>query len=152
MIQEPREISKTTIQCKSEEEIINKALQNTTPREQSIQERTDEMVRLIFQGKKNFTEIAQELGVARSTLYDDWNRWKQTEEAKQVDWEWWSLYKRLKRVNPSKALECLTRIKYRLTTEKIEVKEEIKEIKLVWNVNSDPNNPIQPTRNAEGIP
>ena len=135
---EPRQISNTTyVTPKSEEEIINKALQNTTPREQSIQERTDEMVRLIFQGKKNFTEIAKDLRVARSTLYDDWNRWKQTEEAKQVDWEWWSLYKRLKRVNPSKALECLTRIKYRLTTEKIEVKEEIKQISISWTVSDD---------------
>jgi len=43
----------------------------------------------------------------------------------------------LKRVNPSKALECLTRIKYRLTTEKIEVKEEIKQISISWVVSDD---------------
>ena len=109
-----KQISNTTIiMPKTEQQIVAKALQNATPREQEIQERTDEMIRLIFQGRKSFTEIAKDLGVARSTLYADWNRWKQTEEAQQVDWEWWNLYKKLKRVNPSKALECLTRIKYR---------------------------------------
>ena len=109
---------------KTEEEIIAKALKTEqigTPKEQSKQEITDQLIRLVFQGKKNFSEIAQELGIGRTTAYTYWNDWKHTEEAAQVDWEWWSLYRRLKRVNPAKALECLTRIKYRLTTEKLEV-------------------------------
>lgn len=120
---EGKQVSRTeiTFPPKSEEEIIAKALQNVTPKEQTTQELTDKLVRLVFQGKKNFSEIAHDLGISRPTAYRYWNDWKRTEEASQVDWEWWSLYKRLKRVNPAKALECLTRIKYRLTTEKLEV-------------------------------
>jgi hypothetical protein len=121
-------------QTMTEEEIVTKALQNITPTQQEIQDRTDKMLKLVFQGQKNFTQIAIELGVSRNQAYEYWRRWKDTEEASQVDWEWWNLYRKLKRKNPAKALECLTRIKYRMTTEKMELKAEIKEIRLSWDV------------------
>ncbi len=117
---------------KTEQEIIAKALQNNTPKQQEIQDRTDALLKLLFQGRKNFTKIAEIIGVSRNQAYEYWRRWKQSEEADQVDWEWWTLYRRLKRVNPTKALECLTRIKYRMTTEKTELKADIREIHLEW--------------------
>jgi transposase-like protein len=116
-----------------------------TPRRQSRQEITDNLIRLIFQGRHNFSEIAKELGISRATAWRYWTRWKQTEEAQAVDWEWWNLYNQVRVVNPEKALECLTRIKYRMTTEKLEVQKTIKEIKLAWNVNTNTNDSVHTT-------
>ena len=142
---EGKQLTRTEyITPKTEKEIVAKALkveQTLTLREQTQQELTDKLIRLVFQGKKNFSEISNDLGISRTTAYKYWNDWKRTEEAQQVDWEWWSLYRRLKRVNPSKALECLTRIKYRLTTEKVELKEEITHIKIVASWNNKYNAP-----------
>lgn len=127
-------------------------IQTDTPRRQTRQQITDNLIRLIFQGRHNFSEIAKELGVSRKTAYRYWEKWKQTEEAQAVDWEWWNLYNQVRVVNPEKALECLTRIKYRMTTEKLEVQKTVKEIKLAWNVNTNTANTLQPTPETATIP
>jgi transposase len=87
----------------------------------------------------NFSDIAKELGISRKTAYRYWQKWKQTEEAQMVDWEWWELYKKVKVVNPEKALECLTRIKHKMIVERAEVKQEIREISLKWDMPYEPN-------------
>ena len=127
-------------------------IQNLTPNQQEQQALTDKLVKLVFQGRKTFTDIAKELGVSRITAYTYWNNWKLTEEAQQVDWEWWNLYRKLKRQNPAKALECLTRIKYRMTTEKHEVKAEIKEFKVVCDWSNKQNKPAPPVQQTTTDP
>lgn len=109
-----------------------------TPRQQTQQELTDQLIKLVFQGRLNFSEIAKEIGIGRRRAYRLWNKWKQTEEAQMVDWEWWELYKKVKVVNPEKALECLTRIKHKMIVERAEVKQEIREISLKWDMPYEP--------------
>jgi len=114
-----------------------------TPRHHSRQEITDNIIKLVFQGKMNFTEIAKDIGISRKTAYRYWNRWKQTEEAQAVDMEWWSLYLKVREANPEKALECLTRIKHKMITDRHEVQATIKEIKLEWK--------LEPTQTTDKI-
>jgi transposase-like protein len=125
---EPKQITwQEYVTPKTEQEIIAKAMkstQNRTPCKKRKQERIDHMLRLIFHGKTDFTEIAQEIGVSRSQAYKYWGEWSKTEEASQVNVEWWAEYKRLKEAKSPKAFDGLTRIKYRLTTEKLNVKSE----------------------------
>lgn len=109
--------------------------QTDTPRRRTRQEKIDLLIKLIFQGHKSFTQIAREVGVSRRTAYRYWHRWKQTEEAQHVDWEWWALFNKVRDSKPEKALECLTRIKHRMTTEKVEENITVKEKKLQVNVN-----------------
>ena len=103
-----------------------KPIQNVTPKRKTTQQLTDQLLTLLFKGHITFTEAANQIGITRQRAYRLWNRWKQTEEAQQIDNEWWNLYLTVKDQNPEKALECLTRLKYRLTTEKVEVKENVK--------------------------
>jgi hypothetical protein len=99
--------------------------QNVTPKRVTIQEKTDQLIDLLFRGHKTFTQAAKEIGVSRKTAWTYFTRWKETSEAQLVDTEWWALYLRLKDDNPEKALECLTRLKYRMTTEKKEIEKTI---------------------------
>jgi len=113
-------------------------LESLTPKQAIIQQRTDQMLKLLFQGHMTFTKIAEAIGVERTVAYDYWNAWKKTEEASALDWEWWELYNRVKENNPDKALECLTRLKYKMIVEKIETKTEItSEEKVQLNVTDD---------------
>lgn len=95
--------------------------QNDTPRHKKNQQLTDELIQTLFTGNYSFSQAAEKVGLKRNRAYRLWNRWKQTEEAQNIDMEWWALYLQLKDKNPEKALECLTRLKYRMTTEKSEV-------------------------------
>ncbi len=127
--------------------------QTATPRRQSRQETTDNLIKLVFQGRMNFSDIAKELGISRKTAYRYWNRWKQSEEAQTVDWEWWNLYFKVREVNPEKALECLTRIKHKMIVEKQEIKQDIREIRLEWKLESSKtNNQIHATPEPMDIP
>jgi hypothetical protein len=105
--------------------IDSKLAQNGTPKRISRQQKTDNLIKLIFAGHTDFTENAKTLGISRRTVYRYWDRWKQSEEAQQIDSEWWALYNTVKQDNPTKALECMTRIKHRMTTEKLEVNEQV---------------------------
>jgi len=121
-----RQISRTEyVTPKTEQETLAKALRILTPKQQNQQNLTDQMLNLITQGRTNFTNICQQLGISRPTGYKYWQDWKQTEEASLIDWEWWSLYEEVRKKNPEKALECLTRLKHKMITEKLEVKEEV---------------------------
>ena len=72
------------------------------------------------------TQAAEKLGVERGTAYDYWNQWKQTEEAQYIDTEFYRLTNQLKTLNPEKVLDAITKIKVRMTTEKTEVKANVK--------------------------
>lgn len=108
-------------------------IQNDTPRRLSNQQLTDKLIETLFTGKYTFTKAAELTGLKRNRAYRLFRKWKDTEEAHRVDSEWWSLYLQVRKKNPEKALECLTRIKHKLIVEKAEVKQEIREIKLEWN-------------------
>lgn len=122
-----------------------KPTQTVTPKRKTVQEKTDQLIEHLFHGHKTFTQAAKEIGVSRKTAWTYFTKWKESSEAQLVDTEWWALYLRLKDENPEKALECLTRLKYRMTTEHREVKAEIKQIKLEWKLDSNAANPVQPT-------
>lgn len=117
--------------------------QTYTPRHHSRQELTDSIVKLVFQGKMNFSDIAKEVGVSRKTAYNYWNKWKNSEEAQAIDMEWWALYLRVREVNPEKALECLTRLKHKMIIDKQEIKQDIREIRLEWQVERNPSDKVQ---------
>jgi hypothetical protein len=119
-------------------------IQNDTPRRLSNQQITDQLIETLFTGKYTFSQAAQQVGIKRNRAYRLFNKWKETEEAKQIDMHWWALYLRLKDENPEKALECLTRLKYRMTTEKHEVNATVKAIKLEWKIESNTANPVYP--------
>jgi hypothetical protein len=127
-------------------------VQNDTPKRLTNQQLTDQLIEILFTGHSTFSQAATQLGIKRNRAYRLWNRWKDTEEAKQIDLHWWALYLRLKDENPEKALECLTRLKYRMTTEKHELKAELKEIKLEWKLDSNPANPVHTPPEATGVP
>lgn len=116
-----------------------------TPCKLRRQERIDKMLKMIFDGETDFTKIAEAIGVSRKQAYKYWDIWLQSEEAKQVTVEWWAEYKRLKHQCSPKAFEGITRIKYRMTTEKHELKAEVKEIKLEWKVESNSTDTVPTT-------
>ena len=122
--------------------------QNVTPCRITKQERIDQLIDHLFNGHLSFAKAAAKVGVTRRQAYRYFNEWKQSHEAQQIDSEWWSLYLRLRDENPEKALECLTRLKYRMITEKHEIKATVKEIKLEWQLESNTTNPVQTTPEA----
>lgn len=125
------------------QEALNlKTIQTSTPKSIKKHELTDQLLTKLFQGHKTFTQACQDLHLTRNRGYKLWNDWKQTSEAQLVDTEWWELYLRMKTENPEKALECLTRIKHRMTTEKREIQKTIKEIRLNWDVHTNLNNTV----------
>jgi hypothetical protein len=99
--------------------------QNETPKKLSKRQKIDKLVALIFSGKTNMTENAEAVSISRTTAYRYWNKWLDSEEAQQVDIEWWAMFKKLKQKSRVKAFEGLTRLKYRKTPEKHELKEKI---------------------------
>jgi AraC-like DNA-binding protein len=127
-------------------------IQNDTPRRLSNQQITDQLIETLFTGKYTFSQAAERVGIKRNRAYRLFNKWKETEEAKQIDMHWWALYLRLKDENPEKALECLTRLKYRMTTEKREVTKTVKEIRLEWQVEPETPNTVQTTPETIRIP
>jgi len=122
---------------------LPKTIHKVTPCKISRQARIDKMVKLIFNGETDFTQISKQIGVSRKQAYTYWSIWLESDEAKQVTAEWWAEYKRLKAEGSPKAFEGITRIKYRMTTEKHELKATLKEIKLEWKLEPNPANPIQ---------
>lgn len=109
-------------------------VQNGTPKSMTKQDLTDQLIDKLFHGHKTFSQSCKELGLTRNRGYRLWNKWKESEEAQLVDTEWWDLYLTVKQTNPEKALECLTRLKYKMITEKKEVQATIKEIRLEWQI------------------
>lgn len=124
---------------------IIKSTQKVTPNKLRKQQRIDTMLSLIYNGHTDFTEIAETIGVSRKQAYKYWNSWLQSEEAAQVNAEWWAEYKRQKAAGSPKAFDGITRIKYRMTTEKHEVNATVKAIKLEWKIESNPANPVYPS-------
>ena len=124
-------------------ELINiETLQTITPKRKTQIELTDQLIDLLFHGHKTFSQASKELGLTRPRAYRLWNKWKQSTEAQLVDTEWWDLYLKVKQENPEKALECLTRLKYRMITEKHELQATIKAIKLEWKLEPNLANPV----------
>ena len=122
---------------------IPKALQKMTPCKIKKQQRIDKMLQLIYDGETDFTKISEAIGVSRNQAYKYWNHWLQTEEAAKINAEWWSEYLHQKQEGTPKAFEGLTRIKYRMTKEKIEIKQEIREIKLAWKLEPTSTGAVQ---------
>lgn len=118
--------------------------QKVTPCKLRRQQRIDKMLKLIYDGQTDFSKIAEEIGVSRKQAYKYWHQWVDSEEAAQVNAEWWAEYKRQKKAGSPKAFEGITRIKYRMTTEKREINKTVKEIRLAWQVESDTTNKVQP--------
>lgn len=123
-----------------------------TPKRKTQLELTDALITKLFKGHTSFSEACKQLGLTRQRGYRLFDKWKQTEEARAVDYEWWSLYEKVKADNPEKALECLTRIKHKMIVEKAEIKQEIKEIKLEWNIDSATANQVHTTPETIRVP
>jgi predicted DNA-binding protein YlxM (UPF0122 family) len=128
------------------EEALNlpEKLQKETPTPAKLkrQQRKDKTIDLMLNTDLEVQEIAQQIGITRKTVYVYWNEWKQTEEAIHIDRKWHHRCQALEETNPEKAFEGLTKIKVRMTTEKLEVKKEIREIKLEWKLDANPPDPI----------
>ena len=96
-----------------------------TPKSIARQHKQDELIKILFMGHITFTEAARQLSIPRRTAYRYFQKWKE-QEGLEIDREWWQLYSKLYNKNEEKAFEGLTRLKYRMTPDKIEVKETIK--------------------------
>ncbi len=107
-----------------------KTEQTLTPAEIERQQRTQQLVMLLMK-KKNMTQACNIVGISRTTGYEYWKTWQETEEATFINTEWWSLYQKVKRQNPYGALKMLTALKLRFHPEKVEIKEEYTEKKMV---------------------
>jgi Xaa-Pro aminopeptidase len=75
--------------------------------------------------KKNMTQACTEVGISRTTGYEYWKQWQETEEATYINTEWWSLYQQVKRRSPTDAFRMLTQLKLRFHPEKLEIKEDL---------------------------
>ena len=125
-------------------------VQSDTPKGRSRQQKTDDLLQILFTERITFSRAAEKAGLSRQTAYRYFDRWKQSEEAKLVDVEWWQLFLALKDDNPEKALECLTRLKYRMTTEHSEHTERKFIIK--WTKDdSNTGNQVQATSEATAV-
>jgi predicted DNA-binding protein YlxM (UPF0122 family) len=116
------------------------------------QQRYEETINLMLNTELSPTKIAEQIGISRKTVYKYWNLWQTTEEATRVRRKWHKLCKYLETENPEEAFRGLTKIVYRMTTEKHEVQATIKEIKLEWKHESNPANPVHTTPETTGIP
>lgn len=101
--------------------------QNETPKRLSKRQQTDRLVTLIFSGKTNMTQNAKTLKIGRATAYRYWSAWIESEEAQQLDVEWWASFKTMQKKSPVKAFEGLTRLKTRKMPQKVEAKAEVTE-------------------------
>lgn len=113
--------------------IQSKTEQTLTPAQTEREQRTQQLVNLLMH-KKNMTQACTQVGISRTTGYEYWKQWQETEEAAYINTEWWSLYQQVKRRDPVSALKMLTQLKLRFHPEKIEFKGEIKEKILVATI------------------
>ncbi|MFA5365912.1 MAG: hypothetical protein WC325_12085 [Candidatus Bathyarchaeia archaeon] len=110
--------------------------QNLTPAEQQRQERIDQLITLLFIKKKDMKTACQTIGVSRTTGYEYFRSWQEQEEAQLVDTEFWSLFRQVKRRDPAKALDILSRIKVKKMAVQVDLKAELTETKTVtYNLN-----------------
>jgi len=99
--------------------------QNVTPKRIARLQKQNQFLTLLFQGHITFTEAAREIGISRRQAYRWFQKWK-LNEGLEIDREWWQLFNQLLDESPEKAFEGLTRLKYRMTPDKLEVKQEVK--------------------------
>jgi ACT domain-containing protein len=104
--------------------ITTKTEQNLTPAEQQRQDRIDQLITLLFPKHKDMKTACQIIGISRTTGYEYFKTWQEQEESQLVDTEFWSLFRKVKRNDPTKALEILARIKAKKMAIKAEVKVE----------------------------
>lgn len=109
---------------------FQKDAQTCTPKRIARQKRQDEFIQaLLTQKATSFEQICTQFNISRRTGYYWFERWKQR-EGFYVDVTWWQLVEEVRKRSPEKALEALTRLKYRMTTEKREEKISITEKKI----------------------
>jgi len=104
--------------------------QNVTPKRIARLEKQNKFLTLLFQGHITFTEAAREIGISRRQAYRWFQKWK-LNEGLEIDREWWQLFNQLLDESPEKAFEGLTRLKYRMTPDRIQLEEKITDIKVV---------------------
>jgi len=85
----------------------------TTPKQLGIQERREKVISLILK-RFNITVIAQQLGIDRSTVYEDFEAWAKTEQAQYLQVEWLQQYELMKQKDPQTAFEALTKLMMKL--------------------------------------
>ena len=106
-----------------------KPAQNCTPKRLARQLKQDEFIKTLFTGQTTFQDACIQHGISRRTGYTWFSQWKER-EGLQVDMAWWQLCNLLKRTNPEKAFEGLTRLKYRMTPDKIQLEGKLTQIKV----------------------
>jgi len=84
-----------------------------TPKQISVAERRETVIGLLLQGR-NVSAIAKQLGVDRSTIYEDFEAWTKTEQAKYLQIEWLQQYEAMKLEDPQTAFDALTKLMMKL--------------------------------------
>jgi hypothetical protein len=114
----------------------------TTLAQLKRQQRYEQVIDALLNTDLTPTKIAAKMGLSRKTIYKYWNQWQETEEAMTVKRKWHKLCRYLEVENPEESYRGLTKIVYRMTTEKQEIKQDITErqIKIVrmWQPNANP--------------
>jgi transposase len=103
-----------------------KTLLNITPAEAARQDRIERFISALFVDGLNFKDACQKIGISRPTGYEYFNEWKANDEVLKVDRVFWRLIRQLEEENPEKVLDALTRLKTKLTPNRVDVKKEIK--------------------------
>jgi hypothetical protein len=107
-----------------------------SPAEEQRQQRIDTLMELLFIKHIGMKQACKEIGISRTTGYEYFRIWQDTEEAQLIDTEFWILYQQVKQDDPAKALEILSRIKVKQITLKAEIREEHIETRTVnYNLN-----------------
>lgn len=84
-----------------------------TPKQLARREKLRKLLKALLKENQTFEESCESAGVSRRTGYRLFAKWIES-EGKLVDAEFWSLFFKLRKERPAKALECLTRIKVRM--------------------------------------
>ena len=82
---------------------------------------------------KNYTIIGSECGVTEKTIDRDVHTWVQSGQFETwIKQEWLRLHAIIQKKHPVEAYRQITRLLGQTLTRRMEIKEEIREIKLLW--------------------
>jgi predicted transcriptional regulator len=83
--------------------------QPLSPNQLKTELHSTKMVELMLDGY-TMDEIATQIGVHRSTLYEYFDTWTKTGQAREIELEWLTQYAKMKKRNPTEAFRNLTKV------------------------------------------
>jgi predicted DNA-binding protein YlxM (UPF0122 family) len=91
-----------------------------SPNQLKVELHTTKMIELLLDGY-SMDEIAEQIGLHRSTLYEYFDTWTKSGQAREIELEWLQQYARMKRRNPTEAFRNLTKVYAKLKEKQTKV-------------------------------